>query len=184
MSTYLAPAVVRGAALQMAVFVWKLLVLLQLKDHPLVQPDAGLDTTAYVHLAGRVLAGDIGLGPGLYDVSPFYIYFLAAALAVFDSFTAVRVIQIVLGVGLLLRLAWKWIGEHPADAAALFARKVGYVFSSAHVALPHSYPFFAYDERTVLRFYAIGPWLLVPMGHAELALAVPRTARADYLEWA
>lgn len=410
MSKYLAPAVVRGAALLMAVFVLKLLVVLQLKDHPLLQPDAGLDTTAYVHLAGRVLGGDLGLGPGLYYVSPFYIYFLAAALAVFDSFTAVRVIQIVLGTasvaciflttkawigeraawiaaglaaltglftfyevlilqssidafmtsaallaltlgipaarvpgslaarvpggpvarkpgspmarkpgspgarvhgyradkwmfvsgfifglaalnrpnmpfgaaaiagallltrrfkpaalivaGLLAGMApaairnvvvarqwsfvsshgglnfyigngegatgfyrqvpginptiggqekdvrrvaeaavgrphsdaeasdyffgltWKWIGEHPADAAALFARKVGYVFSSAHVALPHSFPFYAYDERTVLRFYAVGPWLLVPLGLAGLALAVPRTAHADYLVWA
>ena len=33
------------------VFVLKLIVVLQLKDHPLVQPDVGLDTTAYAELA-------------------------------------------------------------------------------------------------------------------------------------
>ena len=60
------------------VFVLKLLVVLQLRDHPLLQPDAGLDTTAYVELAGGCSPGDLALGPGLYYVSPLYIYFLAA----------------------------------------------------------------------------------------------------------
>ena len=47
--------------------VWlaKLLVVLQLRDHPLLQPDAGLDTTAYVDLAAAVTHGNPGLGPGL-----------------------------------------------------------------------------------------------------------------------
>src|SRR5438128_8449600 len=45
-----------------ATFALKLVVMLQLKDHVLTQPDAGLDTTAYVGLAERVLAGDAGLG--------------------------------------------------------------------------------------------------------------------------
>ena len=371
----------RAVVLLAAVFGLKLVVLLQLKDHPLLQPEAGLDTTAYVQLAERVLTGDLGLGPGLYYVSPFYIYFLAAALAVFDSFTAVRVVQILLGtasvglifltarswfggragwiaaglaaltglftfyevvilqssidafltsaglftltgglaaarpdgelgrrrdtwllaagvifglaalnrpnmpfgvaaiclalaatrkwraavllsVGLLagmapaairnvvvaqqwsfvsshgglnfyigngegatgfyrlipgvsptiggqekdvrrvaaaaagrpltdaetsdyfFGLAWKGIRANPGYAVALFARKLGYVFSSAHVALPHSYPFYAYDEHTMLRFYAIGPWLLVPLGLVGLAFAMPRTTRRDYLVWA
>jgi hypothetical protein len=35
-----------------AVFLLKLIVVLQLKDHPLVQPDVGLDTSAYADLAG------------------------------------------------------------------------------------------------------------------------------------
>ena len=73
------------------VFVLKLLVVLQLRDHPLLQPDVGLDTAAYAELARRVVAGDLALGPGLYFVSPLYIYFLAAGLAVTDSFTAVRI---------------------------------------------------------------------------------------------
>ena len=78
-------------------------------------------------------------------------------------------------------LAWTWIGEHPVDALALFARKVYYVFNAAHVPLPHSYPFYAYDAQTALRFYVVGPWLLIPLGLAgscspiSLRSASPRT---------
>ena len=372
-------------ALLAGVFVLKLAVLLQLRDHPLTSPDAGLDTTAYVELARRVLAGDIGLGPGLYFVSPLYIYVLAAGLAVFDSFTAVRVVQIALGTasvafifftarlwfgeraawiaaalaaftgfftfyeililqasidafltsaalwclaaafhapaeathsgrvtsgagrmillagvifgiqtlnrpnmmiaagfvalvmliamrrvrpaallvaGLLagmapaavrnaivarqfslvsshgglnfyignseratgfyvtvagitptiagqerdarrvaeralgrpasdaetsayfVGLARTWMAAHPVQAARLFAKKVYYVFNAAHVPLPHSYPFYAYDSGTLLRFYAIGPWLLVPLGLAGLLFVPVRGDRAAYLVWA
>ena len=52
------------AAALTVVFLIKLLVLMQLKDHPLTQPDAGLDTTAYVELARKVVDGNWGLGPG------------------------------------------------------------------------------------------------------------------------
>ena len=48
------------------VFLLKFMVVWQLHDHPLVQPDVGLDTTAYVELAKKVLAGNVGLGPGMY----------------------------------------------------------------------------------------------------------------------
>ena len=354
------------------VFLLKLLVVLQLRDHPLLQPDAGLDTTAYVDLARRVLAGDIGLGPGLYFVSPFYIYFLAAALSVFHSFTAVRVLQVSLGTasiagiflmtrawfgpraawaaailaaltglftfyetiilqasvdavpdvrgspdahpraerddrrlllaagaifglaalnrpnmplavasvaaalvatrrvraaavlaaglalgmapvvlrnvvvshqwslvsshgglnfyignsesatgffhpvpgispnitgqaedarrvaehavghgltdaetsGYFFGLAWTWIGAHPMEALGLFARKVGFVFSAQHVALPHSYPFYAYDADTALRFLFVGPWLLIPLGLIGLVVRRPADRRSDYFVWA
>ena len=355
------------------VFILKLIVLLPLRHHPLTQPDAGLDTTAYAQLAERVLAGHVGLGPGLYYVSPFYIYFLAAGLALFKSFTAVRLVQITLGtasVGLLFLTARAWFGEraawialglaaftglftfyevlilqasvdafltsaalylltrglcrdvrptggshdlvsafrgrdflfaglvfglqalnrpnmmlaalavavvmaivlrrvrpaavlvaglalgmspaairnvvvvgqwsfvsshgglnfyignsaratgfyqtvpgvtptisgqekdvrtvaeralghpvsdaeasayfvglsrawmaaHPVDALALFAKKVYYTFNAVHVPLPHSYPFYALDAGTALRFYAVGPWLLIPLGLVGLAL--------------
>ena len=111
-----------------AVFAVKLLVVWQLKDHPLLHPDAGLDTTAYVHLARRVVAGDLALGPGLYFVSPLYIYFLAAGLALFDSFTAVRVLQIGLGtasVGCVFFVARAWFGTRPAWIAALLAAGTG-----------------------------------------------------------
>jgi tetratricopeptide (TPR) repeat protein len=359
-----------------AVFVLKLLVVLQLRDHPLLQPDVGLDTAAYAGLARRVVSGDLALGPGLYFVSPLYIYFLAAGLAITDSFTAVRVLQIALGTlsvgmvflsardwfgartawiaaglaaftglftfyeslilqasldavltsaallcvsrGLLTRrwpwwgtaglvfglailnrpnmafglagiatallvtrrarplaivaaglligmapvairnvvvskqwsltsafasshgglnfyigngpsatgfyhqvpgitpnikgqaedarrvaekalgrplddaetssyffgLARTWILEHPVAAASLFARKLGYTFSAHHVALPHSYPFYAYDVGTMLRFSAIGPWLLIPLGLVGLVcFAPPAPRRRDYLVW-
>jgi 4-amino-4-deoxy-L-arabinose transferase-like glycosyltransferase len=365
------------------VFALKLLVVFQLKDHPLLQPDVGLDTAAYAELARRVLAGHVALGPGLYFVSPLYIYFLAASLAVTDSFTAVRVIQVLLGTmsvgfvylsarewfgeraawiaagfatftglftfyealilqasldafltsaallcvtrglcavhetrpvkpdvwwgtaglvfalslmnrpnmafglggiaavllvmrrfrplsvlvaGLLIgtapvalrnavvlqqwslasafasshgglnfyignsetatgfyhqvpgitpnikgqsedarrvaekslgrtlddaetsryffNLARTWIVEHPMAAASLFARKLGYTFSAHHIALPHSYPFYAYDVGTMLRFYVVGPWLLIPLGLVGLACFAPAAPyRRDYLVW-
>ena len=362
----------RLLALLGLVFLLKLVVVLQLRDHPLLQPDAGLDTTAYVELARQVLAGNVGLGPGLYFVSPLYIYFLAGALAAFRSFTAVRILQIALGTasvaaiffmtrawfteraawwaaavaaitglftfyeaiilqasvdafltsaallaltlglqrpasrwlpvsgvlfgiaalnrpnvplavagmagvlllsrrvrpaavllaGLLVGmapvavrnlvvshqwslvsshgglnfyignseaatgffhpipgitpnivgqaedarrvadratgrtltdsetsdyffgLAWSWIAAHPVDAARLFARKLGFVFSAQHVALPHSYPFYAYDAATALRFFFVGPWLLVPLGVVGLLFAAPPTRRPDYFVWA
>ncbi len=351
--------------------------MLQLRDHPLLQPDVGLDTAAYAELARRVVAGDLALGPGLYFISPLYIYFLAAGLAVTDSFTAVRVLQVLLGTvsvgfvflsardwfgeraawiaagvatftglftfyeslilqasldvvltsaallcvtrGLITRrrpwwtaagvvfglavlnrpnmafgfagiavallitrrvrplalivaglaigvapvairnvvvshqwsiraafasshgglnfyignretatgffhpvpgitpnikgqaedarrvaekalghpqsdaetssyffgLAWTWIRQHPIDAASLFARKLGYTFSAHHVALPHSYPYYAYDAGTMLRFYVIGPWLLIPLGLVGLVFfAPPPPRRRDYLIWA
>ena len=390
-----APATRQAAArwalpgLLAAVFLLKLVVLLQLRDHPLTSPDSGLDTTAYVELAQRVVAGDLGLGPGLYYVSPLYIYVLAASLAVFDSFTAVRGVQIALGTlsvwfifltartwfgeragwvaallaaftglftfyevlilqssidafltsaalwclasavasgfsrkrlflagvifglqtlnrpnvliaaagialvmaiatrrvrlarpelrrgarpelrrgaallvaGLLAGMApaairnavvahqfsfvsshgglnffignneratgfyvnvpgitpsiagqardarrvaeralgrpltdaetsayffdlgWQWITAHPGDAAVLFAKKFYYVFNAAHTALPHSYPFYARDERTALRFYVVGPWLLIPLGLAGLLFVPVRGRRAEYLVW-
>ncbi|HUL73420.1 MAG TPA: tetratricopeptide repeat protein [Vicinamibacterales bacterium] len=356
-----------------AVFVLKFIVVMQLRDHPLVQPDVGLDTTAYADLAKRVLAGDLGLGPGLYYVSPLYIYVLAAGLAVTKSYTAVRLLQIALGTAsvgfifltaklwfgeraawiaaglagltglftfyeslilqaaidpfltsaallcvslaltrdkhalwwflaagivfgiqtlnrpnmplgvagiagalLLMRrfkpatvlvagmligmspaavrnvivahewsfvsshgglnfyignsdtatgffhqipgitpsiagqekdaqrvaaqalghpiteaeasdyffgLAWTWIRQHPGAAIALFARKLGYVFNAQHIALPYSYPFYAYDAKTMLRFYVVGPWLLIPLGLVGLIFAAPPARRADYLAW-
>jgi len=69
------------------------------------------------------------------------------------------------------RQAGAWVRENPLGAASLFARKMFYTFHAQHVALPHSYPFFAYDTGSVLRFLAIGPWLLVPLGLAGLLFA-------------
>lgn len=111
-----------------AAFALKAVVLSQLRHHPLLAPDAGLDTTAYVQLARQVLAGNVGLGPGLYYVSPFYIYFLATILAVLRSFTAVRVVQIVLGtasVGLIYLMARRWFGQRAGFIAAVLAAATG-----------------------------------------------------------
>src|SRR5262249_8973141 len=79
-----------------AVFVIKLVVVLQLRDHPLLQPAAGLESGLYAQLASQV-SGNRWLGPGLYLVPPLYLYFLAALFAVGSSITTVRVIQIELG---------------------------------------------------------------------------------------
>ena len=349
----------------------KLAVVAQLAHHPLLHPDAGLDTTAYVQLAREVLAGNPGLGPGLYFLSPFYIYFLATILFVTHSFTAVRVVQVVLGTmsvafvwfaardwfgtraawiaaalagltglftfyeslilqaaldtfftsaallalcrgltsrhsrmfalaglvfgigtlnrpnlmiaaavlalallagrrwraslllvaGVLAGLApviarnaivsqqwslvsshgglnffigngegatgfyrpvpgitpniegqqrdarrvasealgrpvddaaassyffdraWRWMRAHPADALLLFLRKLGWVFHAQHIALPHSFPFYAHEASWLLRILFVGPWLLIPLGLVGLVAAAPRHDRSSYLIW-
>ena len=111
-----------------AVFAVKLVVLGQLQHHPLLQPDAGLDSASYVDLARRVLAGDLALGPGLYYLSPLYVYFLAVTLAMSDSFTWVRLVQIALGtatVGCVFVTARDWFGRRAAWAAAGLAALTG-----------------------------------------------------------
>ena len=108
----------------------KLLVVWQLSDHPMVQPDTGLDTTAYAELARRVVAGDWGLGPGLYYVSPLYIYVLAVGLAVTDSFTAMRVLQVLVGtlaVGGIWTMTRAWSNTRAAWLAALLAAGTGLI---------------------------------------------------------
>jgi 4-amino-4-deoxy-L-arabinose transferase-like glycosyltransferase len=125
------PAAVRSHRLALflaAVFAVKLVVALQLDRHPLLQPDAGLDTTAYVALAKRVVSGDVGLGPGLYYVSPLYIYFLALVYALAKSFTAARVVQAALGtvaVALIFCTAREWFGRRAAWIAAGLAGLCG-----------------------------------------------------------
>jgi 4-amino-4-deoxy-L-arabinose transferase-like glycosyltransferase len=110
------------------VFLLKSIALSQLHDHPLLHADAGLDTTAYANLARRVVGGDILLGPGLYYVSPLYIYVLAAGLWLFDSFTAVRMLQIGLGtlsVACIFMMARAWFGSRAAWIAAALATGTG-----------------------------------------------------------
>jgi 4-amino-4-deoxy-L-arabinose transferase-like glycosyltransferase len=130
-----APQVARGtsdayrlAAFATVVFLLKLIVMAQLRDHPLLQPDAGLDTSSYIQLSQRVLAGDVGLGPGLYYLSPLYIYFLAALTAVGGSLTFVRVVQVALGaasVSCLFVTTREWFGRRAAWAAAVLAALTG-----------------------------------------------------------
>jgi hypothetical protein len=63
-----------------------------------------------------------------------------------------------------------WIRSAPAQAAALFARKLALLFNRAHVFLNYSYPFFAYDARTLLIALPVGAWLLIPLGVLGLAV--------------
>jgi 4-amino-4-deoxy-L-arabinose transferase-like glycosyltransferase len=118
------------AILVVAAFAIKLIVMLQLQDHPLLQPDAGLDSTTYVQLARRVLNGDLSLGPGLYYVSPLYIYFLSAALAIADSFSWVRTLQIGLGalaVGCVFVTTEAWFSRRAAWIAAALVTLTGVI---------------------------------------------------------
>jgi len=147
------------------VFAAKLVVLLQLKDHPLLQPDAGLDTTVYTQLAAQVLAGNLSLGPGLYFVSPLYIYVLAAVLAVGGTFATVRVLQIVLGtiaVWLVFVAAREWFGHRAAWMAALLAGLTGLL---------------TFHEVLLLQA-ALDPFLTAA-GLAALAVAMRSAATVD-----
>lgn len=144
-----------------AVFAAKLIVLLQLRDHPLLQADTGLDTSVYIDLARKIVAGDTWLGPGLYFVSPLYIYFLAMTLAVGKTLMTARVIQIILGtaaVGCVFVAARAWFGERAAWIAAIAAGLTG---------------LFTFHEVVLLQA-ALDPFLTA-MGLACLALAFSRT---------
>lgn len=110
--------------------VTKLIITFQLADHPLLSEDSGLDTTAYAELARRIANGDLLLGPGLYYLSPLYMYVLGAGLAVTDSFTAVRIMQVFAGVGALVgiwSLTRAWSDERAATWAAGLAALTGIV---------------------------------------------------------
>jgi tetratricopeptide (TPR) repeat protein len=125
----LLPRRMRAAALLAAVFTLKLVVLLQLQDHPLLQPDAGFDTSVYVKLAREVVAGNVALGPGLFVLSPLYIYFVAAIIALTSgSLMFVRIVQIVLGtvtVWLIFRTADGWHGRRAAWMSSALATFTG-----------------------------------------------------------
>ncbi|HYT67615.1 MAG TPA: hypothetical protein VEL51_14395 [Vicinamibacterales bacterium] len=119
------------------VFAVKLIVLSQLQDHPLLQPEGALDAAEYVRLARRVIDGDLLLGPGLYYVSPLYIYFLAATLSISDSLTFVRLVQIALGtaaVGCIFVAARAWFSDRAAWFAAVLAALTG-VFTFYEIVL-------------------------------------------------
>ncbi len=120
-----------------AVFAIKLTVLWQLQWHPLLQPEGALDSAEYVRLARRVIGGDVALGPGLYYLSPLYIYFVAAALSISDSTTFVRGLQALLGtaaVGCVFVAARVWFGTRAASFAAVLAALTG-VFTFYEVVL-------------------------------------------------
>jgi tetratricopeptide (TPR) repeat protein len=111
-----------------AVFAAKLVVVLQLRDHPLLQPDAGLDAAVYARLAAEAIAGNVWLGPGLYIVSPLYTYVVAGILGAGGTFSAVRVLQIALGtaaVALVFAAAREWFGRRAAWMAAIAAALTG-----------------------------------------------------------
>ncbi len=111
------------------VLLVKLGVLWQLGAHPLLQPGGGLDADAYVQFARRVMSGDLLLAPGLYVVSPLYVYALAALLAIGGgSLWFVRFFQILLGTlacGLVWFTAREWFSERAAWIALALAAFTG-----------------------------------------------------------
>jgi len=66
--------------------------------------------------------------------------------------------------------AWGWIREQPEAAAALFLRKLAFVFNATDIPLNESYAYYATDESLLLRMLFVGPWMLLPLGLAGVWL--------------
>jgi tetratricopeptide (TPR) repeat protein len=83
-------------------------------------------------------------------------------------------------------LGWRWIREHPLDAATLWLRKAALTFSATDLALNYSFTYYSRDESTVLAFLVVGPWLLVPFGLVGLVLRLVsgRADRPAFAAWA
>ena len=86
--------------------------------------------------------------------------------------------------GHFYRRAWDWIAQHPGQALRLFAWKVALLLNRAEVPLNYSYAYYRWDERTLLRALAVGPWLLVPLGLVGLLVPSMRARRPGYWVWA
>jgi tetratricopeptide (TPR) repeat protein len=121
-------------------FVVKAIVLVQLWNHPLLQPHGELDTAYYVTLAQRIAAEGVFAPIGAFVVSPLYVYFLATVFTAGGSLLAAQIIQIALGaaaVGLLFATARHWFGERAAVVAAVLAILTG-IFSFNEVLILQS----------------------------------------------
>jgi tetratricopeptide (TPR) repeat protein len=130
----------KGALLVAAALVVKAVVLVQLWNHPLLQPHGELDTAYYVTLSQRIAAEGVFAPVGAFVVSPLYVYFLAAVFAAGGSLLAAQIVQIALGaaaVGLLFATARHWFGERAAVVAAALAILTG-IFSFNEVLILQS----------------------------------------------
>ena len=107
-----------------AAFVVKVVVLMQLWNHPLLQPHGELDTAYYITLGRRVASEGVFAPIGAFFVSPLYVYFLAAVFAAGGSLLAAQLVQIGsgrCGGGIALRhrpaLVWRTRGSRrPPDS--------------------------------------------------------------------
>ncbi|OFW04910.1 MAG: hypothetical protein A3I61_17045 [Acidobacteria bacterium RIFCSPLOWO2_02_FULL_68_18] len=112
------------ALLMAAAGAVKLAVLLQLHDHPLLQPHGELGTAYYVDLARWIADHGLLAITEPFFVSPLYVYFLATIFALGGGLLAARLVQIALGVaavGLQYATARWWFGERAAAVAAVLA---------------------------------------------------------------
>ncbi|HUE89161.1 MAG TPA: glycosyltransferase family 39 protein [Vicinamibacterales bacterium] len=129
-----------AALLVTTAFVFKLVVLVQLWNHPLLQPHGELDTAYYVALGQRVDQEGVLAPIGAFFVSPLYVYFLAAVFAAGGTLFAAQLVQIGLGalaVGMLFATARHWFGERAALVAAGLAMLTG-VFTFNEVVILQS----------------------------------------------
>ncbi len=109
-------------------FAIKLAVLMQLRDHPLLQPHGELDTAYYVGLARQMAAAGLFAPVDTSFVSPLYAYALATVFAAGGSVLAAQLLQIGLGtaaVYLSFATARYWFGVRAAAVAAGLAMLAG-----------------------------------------------------------
>lgn len=137
----------KGLLIVAAAFAVKLVVLLQLWNHPLLQPHGELDTAYYIALSQRVATEGVLAPTGAFVVSPLYVYFLAAVLRAGGTLLAAQLVQIGLGalaVGSLFATARHWFGERAALAAAGLAILTGFfTFSEVLILQSALDPFLA-----------------------------------------
>ena len=79
-------------------------------------------------------------------------------------------------------LSRAWMIEHPAHAGWLLARKALLHVQRVARAAAALLPFYAREASSGLRFLAVGPWLLIPLGLAGLTVALQRR-RTGHLVW-
>jgi tetratricopeptide (TPR) repeat protein len=118
----------RVALIAAAAVVVKAVVLQQLWNHPLLQPQGELDTAYYVTLGRRVASEGVFAPTEAFFVSPLYVYFLAAVFAAGGSLLAAQLVQIALGAAAVVALfatARHWFGERAALAGAGLAILTG-----------------------------------------------------------
>jgi tetratricopeptide (TPR) repeat protein len=81
------------------------------------------------------------------------------------------------------RQALDWVIANPTAALRLTLRKTGILLNSVDVPLNYSYAFYAREPWSVLRWLAVGPWLLLPFGVVGLFWPALRTNRSGYWVW-
>lgn len=110
-----------------AVFAAKLVVVLQLRDHPLLYPGpAGFESGSYITLARGIQGGD--LQPSFFLIPPVYVYWLALVFGALKIIAAVTVVQVLLGtaaVACVFAAARIWFGRPAAWIAAVLAGLTG-----------------------------------------------------------
>ena len=111
----------------------RVVVVLQLHDHPLLQPVGRLDSGVFVDLARQLAGGDVALRGGTdgqaFFFAPLYVYFLGLVFALSGgSLLAAKLTQAALGAAaclLLTRSARPWFGERAALVGGLLLALTG-----------------------------------------------------------
>ena len=170
-----------------AVLAVKAVVLAQLGDHPLLQPEGEMDGAVYLDLARRVSQGDLVLAPDPYFVSPLYVYFLGAVLGLAGSTLLARVLQIGLGtvaVALVFRTARTWAGEGAAWWAAALVAATGVLTFNEILILQSALDPFLTALQLFLLSRALGSGRGRDYLAAGLALGLHVLNRPNLLLWA